>query len=239
MGVSQFKAFEKCPASALAEITGNYVKTPTTALLVGSYVDAFFEGAIDDFVINHPELFKKDGTLKSEYLKATSIIERIKSDNLFMEYISGEKQVIMTGNIEGVPVKIKVDSLHPDKIVDLKIMADFKPKYEEEKGRLNWVEYWQYDLQGAVYQEIVRQNIGKQLPFYLAAATKENETDLDIIQVPQEYLDIELSRFKESVQLYDAIKRGLIEPERCGHCDYCKKTKILKEPRMLGVLDFE
>ena len=36
MSVSQFKAFEKCPASALAEIKGKYKREETTALLVGS-----------------------------------------------------------------------------------------------------------------------------------------------------------------------------------------------------------
>ena len=42
-----------------------------------------------------------------------------------MEYMSGEKQVIMTGEIEGVPVKIKIDSYHPNKmIVDLKVMSE-------------------------------------------------------------------------------------------------------------------
>ena len=36
MSVSQFKAFENCPASAYAEVTGNYEREKTTALLVGS-----------------------------------------------------------------------------------------------------------------------------------------------------------------------------------------------------------
>lgn len=239
MGVSQYKAFKKCQASALAEVTGEYVRKPTTALLVGSYVDSYFEGELDNFKLLHPELFKRDGTLKSEFAKANEIITRIESDKLFMDYLSGEKQVIMTGTIEGVAIKIKVDVLHDDKIVDLKIMADFADKYIEEQGRVSWVEAWGYDIQGAVYQEIVRQNIGRKLPFYLSAATKENEPDIDIVQIPQEFLDYELEEFCENVPLYDAIKKGLIEPERCEHCDFCKRTKVLKQPRMLGVLDYE
>lgn len=239
MGVSQFKSFRKCQASALSEITGKYVRKPTTALLVGSYVDSYFEGELESFKLLHLELFKRDGKLKSEFTKADEIIARIESDKLFMEYMSGKKQVIMTGMIEGVAVKIKVDVLHDDKIVDLKVMADFADKYVEEQGRISWVEAWGYDLQGAVYQEVVRQNIGRKLPFYLAAATKEFEPDIDIVQIPQEFLDYELEQFCEDIQLYDAIKKGLIEPERCERCDFCKKTKVLKEPRMLGVLDYE
>ncbi|MEE3499201.1 MAG: PD-(D/E)XK nuclease-like domain-containing protein, partial [Ruminococcus bromii] len=174
MGVSQFKAFEKCPASALAvEVKGEYVLPKSKALLVGSYIDAHFEGTLDIFQAQHPELFKRDGNLKSEYIQAEQIINYLENDDLFMEYMSGEKQVIMTGKIEDVDVKIKVDSLLPDKIVDLKIMRDFEPIYIPEKGRLNFIEAWEYDLQGAVYQEIVRQNTGKKLPFFIAAGTKE------------------------------------------------------------------
>jgi hypothetical protein len=239
MGVSQFKAFENCQASAYAEVTGNYEREKSTPLLVGSYVDAHFEGTLDIFKAKNPQLFKRDGNLKSEYIKAEQIIERVERDPLFMEYMSGEKQVIMTGIIENVPVKIKIDSYHPDKIVDLKVMKDFQPMYVPEQGRLNWIEAWRYDLQGAVYQEIVRQNTGKTLPFFLAAVTKEKEPDIGVFEVPQSYLDVELENFKSKVMLYDAIKKGTIEPERCEHCDFCKASKVLSEAVSLEVLDYE
>ena len=262
MGVSQFKAFEKCPASALAEVMGNFEREKTTALLVGSYVDAHFEGTLDLFKAQNSQLFKRDGTLKSEYIQAEQIIQYLEDDALFMEYMSGEKQVIMTGEIEGVPVKIKIDSyidgeigkeimrnfpqiadnydLSEGAIVDLKIVKDFKPIYVSEKGCLTWIEAWEYDLQGAVYQEIVRQNTGRTLPFFIVAGTKERDhPDKDIIEIPQSYLDVELERFEKDVQYFDAIKKGLIEPERCEHCTYCKSTKVLKEPKRLEVLEYE
>ena len=165
MSVSQFKNFSKCPNAALAEINGKYEREKTTALLVGSYVDSYFEGTLANFIRANPEIFKKDGTLKSDYTQAEAIIQRILQDKLFCEYMSGEKQVIMTGEIAGVPVKIKIDSLHPDKIVDLKVMANFNAVYDGENGSQAWFEAWGYDLQGAVYQEVVRQNTGKKLPF--------------------------------------------------------------------------
>lgn len=230
MSVSQFKSFEKCQTAALAEINGKHKREMTTSLLVGSYVDAYFEGTLDAFIRKTPEIFKKDGTLKAEYIQADAIIKRIERDKLFMKYLSGEKQVIMTGTINGVKVKIKIDSLLPDKIVDLKIVKDFQNIWHEEKGSLPWFEYWEYDMQGAVYQEIVRQNTGLVLPFYLAAATKEKTTDIDIVHIGQNYLDFALDRFKRDVELYDAIKLGFVEPERCEKCEYCKKTKVLTEP---------
>lgn len=230
MSVSQFKAFEQCQASALAEINGEYSKPKSTALLVGGYIDAYFEGTLPDFIKHNPECLKSNLSLKAEYVQAHDIIDRIEKDKLFTEYMSGEKQKILTGTINGVAVKIKVDSLHPDKIVDLKIMKDFEPVYKPEKGLLPWFDAWGYDLQGAVYQEIVRQNTGQRLPFYLAAATKEKTTNIDIVHISQDHLDFALERFSRDVEMYDAIKKGIIAPDRCELCEYCKKSKVLTAP---------
>lgn len=230
MSASQFKAFSKCPAAAIAETEGKYKREQTTSLLVGSYVDAHFEGTLDKFIKANPGILKKDGTLKAEYIQAEAIIKRLEKDKLFMEYMNGKKQVIMTGEICGVPFKIKVDVLHDDKVVDLKIVKDFEPIYDSESGILPWYEFWAYDLQGAAYQEIVRQNVGKKLPFYLNAATKEKVTDLDILHLPQNMLDFQFERLQNNIVRYDAMKKGIIEAERCEKCDYCKQTKVLTEP---------
>lgn len=229
--VSQWKSFRKCPNMALAEIRGKYVREETPALLVGSYVDAYFDNELDLFKATHPALFKKDGSLKAEYIQAEQIIERIKRDRLMMKYLTGgDRQVIMTGEIEGVLIKIKIDTLHPDKIVDGKIMKDFAPIYVEDKGRLMWWEAWNYDTQGAVYQEIVYQNTGKRLPFFLAAATKEKVTDIDILHIEQSHLDFAMEEFKRDIIGFDAVKKGIVKPERCESCDWCKETKTLKTP---------
>lgn len=239
MSTSQFKAFQKCESCALAEIKEEYQREMTTSLLVGSYVDAHFEKTLDLFKAKHPEIFTKQGDLKADYRKAEEIISRIERDKLFMDYMSGEKQVIMTGEIEGVPFKVKIDSYLPDKIVDLKIMKDFEPVWVEERGKLNFIEGWGYDLQGAIYQEIVYQNTGKRLPFYIAAATKEKVSNIDIFQIPQKYLDLALDVVKENVMRYDSIKKGIVPPSKCGKCDYCKLTKVLEEPRNMEELDYE
>jgi len=230
MSVSQFKSFMKCPACAIAEIKGKYKREQTTSLLVGSYVDAYFEGTLDKFKRANQEVFKKDGTLKADYIQAEAIIKRLEKDKLFMKYMNGKKQVIMTGEICGVPFKIKTDVLHDDKIVDMKIVKDFENIRDDEDGWLPWYEFWKYDLQGAAYQEIVRQNVGKKLPFYLNAATKEKVTDLDIIHLPQKMLDFQLENIQNNIVRFDAMKKGIIEADRCGKCDYCKQTKKLTEP---------
>ena len=228
MGASQFKAFEKCEAAAMAEINGEYEPRKTTALLVGSYVDAHFEGTLDIFKAKNPEIFKKDGGLKADYKQADYIINRIERDTFFMKAMDGEKQKIMVGEIEGVPVKIKIDSYREHRtIVDLKVIKDFAPIYVNGRGRLSFYEAWGYDIQGAIYQEIVRQNTGETLPFVLAAATKEGETDFQVISLDQPELDAAMEIVKANIRSYASIKSGVEAPTRCEHCDYCKFTKKL------------
>lgn len=236
MSASQFKSFNNCEAAALAELNGEYEREVTTSLLVGSYVDAHFEKTLDIFKAKHPEIFTKSGELKSEYRQAERIIERLERDELFMRFMSGDKQVIRTGEIDGVKFKIKIDSYHPhDKIVDLKIMKDFEPVWVRGKGKLNFIEAWGYDIQGAIYQAIENNC----LPFYIAGATKEKTTDIDIFQIPQYYLDAAMEEVLQKSMRYQAIKQGIIEPERCGHCDYCRMTKVLTTPKSMEELDYE
>lgn len=91
MSVSQFKAFRKCEAAALAELRGEYARPAATALLVGSYVDSFFEGTLPQFLEAHPEIRKRDGTLKADFTQAEEITKRLSSDRLFSLLMSGRK----------------------------------------------------------------------------------------------------------------------------------------------------
>ncbi|MFR7946577.1 PD-(D/E)XK nuclease-like domain-containing protein [Sellimonas intestinalis] len=81
-----------------------------------------------------------------------------------------------------------------------------------------------------VYQEIVRINTGEKLPFFIAAASKEKEPDIEIIQIPQEWMDDCLSGMEMNVKKIIALKDGEIDPIRCEMCDWCKRTKVLKNP---------
>jgi hypothetical protein len=223
-GSSQFKAFMECEAMALAEVKGEYVRQKTVSLLVGSYVDAHYEKSLDLFKAQNPEIFTQKGELRSEYKHAEYIIERLERDEMFQQYMSGKKQVIMTGMIMGIPFKIKMDSYHEgDKIVDMKIMKDFDGIWKDGL-KLSFVEAWGYDIQAAIYQFVE----GNNLPFFIAGVTKEKpEPDLAIISIPQDRLDYCFEIVTENVQRFADIKKGLIGPIRCERCDYCKATKVL------------
>lgn len=225
MGVSQFKAFMNCQAGALADVNGEIEREPTTSMLDSSYVDAHFSKSLDLFRAKNPDIFLKDGkTLKSTFRQAERIIERIEQDKLFMDYMDGQTQVIKTGFIEGVEFKVMADVLHKDKIVDLKVMKDFKPHFKDGLY-LNFIEFRGYDIQGAIYQEI----FGGELPFIIAVATKETETDLALLEIPQERLDYCLDIVKNNLEDIMLVKNGLVEPKRCEVCNYCKSTKKLTE----------
>ena len=230
MSASQFKDFLKCPACAMAKLKEEWKQEKTTALMVGSYVDASYEGTLDIFKAKNPEIFKKDGELKSEYKKAEEIINRLEKDKMFSKYMSGEKQVIMTGEILGVPFKIKIDSFHKDKcIVDLKVMKDMQPIWNG-KEKENFVEYYGYDIQMAIYQEIVRQNTGKILPTFLCVATKETVTDFAILGIDNERLEFVMNAIiKPSLLSINNIKNENAEAYRCEKCEYCKSTKEIKQ----------
>lgn len=233
MSVSQYKAFCKCEAAALAEIKGEYERVKSSALLLGSFVDEMLTGtkkSQEQFIAEHySELFKKNGEPYADTQKAIDAVEKVKKQPLMMKYLSGQHQKIMTGEIEGVPFKIKMDSYKKGQFIgDLKYMASLKsPNLFEPM-----VKYWNYIAQGAVYQEIVFQNTGERLPFYLVIATKETPTHLEVCEINQYDLDEELENIKKRVQRFNLIKKGEIEPERCEDygCNYCTESRILTEP---------
>lgn len=230
MSCSQFKEFGECPNKALAKLRGDYVEEKTPALLFGGYVDAYFSSELDTFKELNQDMFNtKTGELKAPYKNIEKVIETIKNDQLFLDHISGENQVIMVGEIGGVPFKIKMDSYFPNEmIVDLKTIKDLDKVWSNEQGKyVDFVERYGYDIQGAIYQEIVRQNTGKTLPFRLAICTKEDVPDKLIIEIDQEYLNKALRQVKDLAPYFQKIKQGLVAPIECGHCDYCKSQKKL------------
>lgn len=248
LSVSQYKDFigtlgkVACEAEAMAKLREKWQMEITTSLLVGSYVDAHFEGTLDLFKAQNPEIFTQKGTLKADYKKAEEIINRIERDEKFMQYMSGEKQVIMTAEMFGAKWKIKIDSYHEDKcIVDLKIMKALREThYTKDFGYMDFTQYWGYDIQGAIYQEVVYRNTGKRLPFFIAAASKEKETDIELIQIDNEHLKEKLNEVEQNTYKIIALKNGEYNPIRCDICDYCKHTKVLTSPihfsELIGVI---
>ena len=234
---SQIKSFKRCEAATMAELTGLRLRPVNQALMVGQYVDAALTGDLDEWCGCHPEIRKRDGTLKAEFLQASEMVGRANRDELFMNFLEGEHQTILTADLFGVPFKAKLDVLGPDKIVDLKTVRDLKSQYLPGQGRVDFATAWDWPLQMAIYQKIYEEVEGVRLPCYLAVITKETPADIRIVQIEQERMDAETAWLEQVLPRYEAVKNGVIDPERCDVCEWCRESRILMGPELLGDFD--
>lgn len=246
MSASQYKAFKRCEAAAMAELRGEWSRKDSTALLVGGYIDAIISNELPQFTQSRPQMFKKDGSLKAEYIAAERAAQILLGDDLSRRLLSGKHQIIKTGKIAGVWFKCKMDSLltasqvraicdrYPEMrrvapfdspmIVDLKYMRDFEDIWDEDlREKVSFAEYWGYDIQGAIYQALDN----RQAPFVIVGVTKQDVPDHDAFYIPGTDLDEQLADVEAMAPRYAAIKRGEIPAERCGKCPYCRATKRL------------
>ena len=234
---SQIKAFRKCEAAALADLNGDYIRPMSQALMVGQYVDAALTGDLDEWKGLHPEILKRDGTPKAEFAQAQEMVERAQRDPLFMDFMDGDHQTILTAELFGVPFKAKFDVLGADRIVDLKTVRDFSPVYLPGQGRVDFATAWDWPLQMAIYQKIYEKVEGQRLPCFLAVITKETPPDIRVIQIEQERMDAEIAWLEQVLPRYEAVKSGAIDPERCEACAWCRESRILMGPELLGDME--
>lgn len=235
MSVHQFLDFvgylgvRGCEARAMARLDGEYEEETTKAMLVGSYVDSHFEGTLASFKAQHPEIFTQKGTLKAEYKLAEKMIARCERDEFFMKMMSGEKQKIFTGYLFGCEWKCKLDSYIPNvAIVDLKTSANIHKSWNvSDYGVVSFIEFWAYTVQMAVYQKIVEINEGKKLPCYIAVVTKEDEPEIEVVNIDQTTLDHALNYVEMNMASVLMVKNKEVDPVPCCKCDYCKSKKVL------------
>lgn len=252
MSASQFKSFRNCEAAALAELKGEWERKESTALLVGSFIDAYFSDELAQFCAEHPEIYTAKGDLKSDFDKALKAAYRLEKDKLSRMLLSGRHQVIKTGKIGGVWYKTKIDSLLSSAqveaictefpnikrlvpfggsmIVDLKYIKDFEPIWDDfAMEKVSFINYWGYDIQGAIYQKVDNRSS----PFVVVAVTKEVEPNFDALNIPDLELSAWIGEIEEKSPRYAAIKRGEIEPVGCGRCAYCRSVK-----KLTGIRDY-
>lgn len=235
MSVSSFKKLRKCELDGLTDWGA-----PTDSMLVGSYVDAYVCGTLEEFKVEHPEILSSRGAskgeLKAEFKKADEICAYIDNNPTLSQFLSGEKQTVMTGEIAGIPFKIKMDAYSPSiAIVDLKVMATVTDRYGNPS---DFITPWGYDIQLACYQEIVRQNTGELLPCFIAAVTKETPIDSIIVNIEQDFLYRALGTVETEIEHLYAVKQGRVEPIGCGICNTCRAqrttTKIIGLSEVYG-----
>ena len=253
MSASQMKSFlgtpgiGACEERSVMEAQGRWTRPESKALAIGSYIDVMLTGTEEEqhaFRESHPEMISSrgptKGQLKAEYKVADAMIARAFEDadngGIFMRSLVGERQKVVTGEIHGHAFKGRIDVLGDGFITDLKTVENVNKRYYNE-GYWDFIGWWGYDLQGAIYQELVYQETGNRLPFFIAALSKQVPCDIDLIQIPQDRLDEAMSRMTQSsLDRIAALKNGEESPKRCGRCDWCRSTKVIKKPRILEVV---
>lgn len=232
ISVSQFKSFKMCEAATLAKLHGEWVEEENINLLVGSYVHSHFEGQLDKFKLEHPEIFTKQGTLKSQYQQANKMIQTIDEDEFCKWILEGESEVILQAEVFGAKWKCKMDrydKVH-ERFTDLKTTRSFEKVWDPRKGmKVSFAEFWGYDIQIAMYREIEAAAVGRdnRLTGYIVAVTKDDFPDKAILSVDLDSINKALKEVEEYVPRILDLKAGKEIPVRCGKCDYCKATKKL------------
>lgn len=249
MSCSQYQDFLRCEAAAMAKIHGIYSPTATEALIVGNYFHTALEGdaAHKIFCDKHfEEIYKTKQDKKTgeivvtgkyaPYVKADEMIEAAKNDPLIGSILSmpGENEYIMTGELFGMPWKVRFDKYINDNrtIIDYKTAADLgRTEYNPTtNSRESFLEYLGYMMRAAVYSEIEKQNAKSDddPKFIIVAISKQDPPDkgVYILNHRQRY-DYELETIKNNLERIRKVKSGQVKPKRCGKCEYCRSTKRL------------
>lgn len=236
--VSQYKLFKQCEAKALAKVKGEYRQADNDVFLLGKYVHSWSEGTLEEFKNSNPELFSSRGAtkgqLKSSYQVADKMINALSNDKVCMNFLKGEKEVIIEGKLFGVKWRGMVDVLNIDKgfFGDLKTTQGIYKKYA---GGLNFIEQYGYVEQMAIYRELIKQQFGVDLVPYIVAVTKEDIPDKAVIRIDKAYTEPKLEEMKFYIERFKAIKEGKENAVGCGSCDYCKKVN--KVSKILTLAD--
>lgn len=227
MSYSQFKNFLECPAKAMAIINGEFIPETSESLLVGSYIDSWLDGELEQFRGEHPEIYNtRTGELKAGFKQAEELCNIISNDEVLLKLLRGKRQVILTGSIAGVKFKAKIDSLTDNYIVDGKVLKDVADVWVDGAKEKFYMAN-RYDIQASIYETLYKQNYFKELPYLLAVVTKEKQPDKDLFLINKERKEETLNLIINLAGEFDAMKKGTAEVWGCGKCDYCKSIKKL------------
>ncbi|MGK5512262.1 PD-(D/E)XK nuclease-like domain-containing protein [Brevibacillus formosus] len=239
MSVSQFKdfvpAFGGCEARAMAKLNGTYEQPSLTAFMEGHYVHSWNEGTLDEFKAKNPDLYSSRGAttgqLKANFQHCNKMIEVLENDPLVMRALAGQKEVIMTAELFGIPWKIMIDSYQPEIgiFADLKALKELEGKWwnKETQCYENFLDHYGYALQMSVYAEVERTfSDRKEWLFpHMVVVTKQDPPDHEVLFFDYEAIENGLWKVEKYIERVKQVKSGEQEPTRCEGCEYCRLTK--------------
>ena len=199
------------------------------SLLVGQYVDAWLDGDLEPFTELNPEIFNsRTGELKAQFKQADELCNVIENDKYLYKLLKGKRQVILTGNIAGVPFKCKIDSVLKDMTIDGKVLKDCEDVWVNGQ-KVPFFMANRYDIQGAIYKTLRKQSLQQDVPFGLAVVTKEKVPDKRLFIFSQDTIENALQEIIAKAPVFQDIKDGKEQAWGCGKCDYCRQKKQLNK----------
>ena len=256
MGSSSFKAWDNqhkgfeifgnfveggCEAREVAVLAGEYEKPDKKAFLIGSYVDAWFEGpeSFQEFCNeNHDKIYKKrGGGVYADFERADKMIEVLRNSELIQDMRNCDRQVILTGEIAGQKIKVAYDLIDHNR----KYFADLKTtdkidatKYVNGKW-VTFIDAFDYELQLAIYSEVLFQNYGEYYDMYIIVVDKKLNPDHEVIYMgnqshEESFVHMKLEEIDCKMPHIQDVRAGKVEPVGCGKCAYCMSNKKLDKP---------
>jgi len=241
MSFSQFKDFViewgGCPARAFEKhVTGKYKDPDKDVFVLGNlgHKIVLEPHTLNDWYETHKKILFLYGDKEKGYKKTTETIRtaanEIKGAAIYNQYLTGQKERFFVFYLGGVLWRCKLDVFGDGFLTDLKFVRDFQDIYSPYyKERVTWWKNWHYHLQFSVYSEAIVQTQNKKRPIaHLIAATKPSKGSInhDQITFMPDYLQAGLEVIEKMLPQVMEIKRGEVEPKRCGHCEYCCKTSL-------------
>lgn len=237
---SWFWRFEKCEAEALAALKGEWNPSQNLEpLLVGNYLHTWFESkeSHDDWLSEHADDIYKYGNpdkgVKAAYKQANRMITALEDDGNFQKLYQGQKEVIVTGTLFGVKWRGRIDCLNLDRgqFYDLKTVDDIHKKHwiENSNKPVAFAQERGYDMQMAVYRELIYQTYGVKCEPLIIAVSKQDQPDKGVFSIPDYLMENALDIIEYDQPHIEAVKAGKEEPTACGHCAYCRSRKLLED----------
>lgn len=226
---------------------------PTDSLLFGQYIHALLlepdKAATDFRVMPNFNLRTKEGKAQRDALiddcaehgitlvppemaaQAKEMVEKCHSDPSVMELLDGahEQEFFWTDELTGEECKCRVDCL-TELDGDVAIV-DYKSTNNASTHQLVRDIYkYGYFMQGAMYGEGVRLNLGLDKPprFILIAQEKKPPFSINRIELPEDVIQLGYDRYREYLGIYHDCKETGIWPSYNGMFNELNEAYLLE-----------
>jgi hypothetical protein len=251
---STVSEYNECSARAEAKRKGEWEdKGFKLPFAIGHYFESLLNNdskrveeteEFKELMLNKP---KKDGSREQNASAKLchSMYARCSENDLFMRFNEGVNEQIFTGEIHGVLFRIKVDITNVEKgfFTDTKsskatlktcinedgeMVLDYEDFDWKDGKKRPFYEHFDYIMQLAIYQEILRQNFGVLLQPILNVASKVKPFRYQTLFIDKhdERLSDKIDLLSEYITYIESVRAGTIEPTRCEEstCKYCNET---------------